>query len=936
MTELRSRIIFWIKNNKIFFIIALLSLIPFITTWLRGRLLYDFDMTFITAPIEDMFARYERSWQIPMWAPELQFGFPLVAISHLGFFYPLHLILRFFFPGVITLNISLALHILLACLGTYLFLKQEKFSKCASAFGTLIFVGTGFFVGRLYLTNVILPFAWIPINLWFLGRWLQKKTYRSLLALGVGVALQVLLGQPQAALIGAIALSLYAIAHLLTDFKRTFVRVPPIILPAIISVLLCLTQLQPTLSIVRFSDRVDAMLPKELYEFSLPFSHLVSWIFPHAFGYHEKYIGAKNETELSSWLGITVLTILALGIFSAWKKRKRALITFILFIGISLLFVTGENSPLYKYLVEHHWMDSLAIPARWLVLMAISFSVLAAQGWEELSNFSPSKRKIIVISSIPLFFVIAFLSYKNIAPEIRMTVKNNLLNDPLRTSIPIIAAILTSILLIKFPQKKKYLYGLVVLELFVPNITRNVTVPFNQPFIKSQAEEFLKEYESIDISKDGGRLFTQRDLQINLPTKPTLKPLKRLDKSFVLKQTFTSQSDTINGIYIDFRWGNLSKTEGKAFLLVKDAETNEIKKVEADLEKTKDNTPTKFVFDKPFKNSSGHKLFVEISNNYSKEKPGPYVFYVKYPSQLNEDYLIGGNFEICDSNTCKTLDANSGNIDLNISPVYKPLDRIRLAQEILSPHIAASKNYPSTQWLGALQLKEVKRYLYEVGDQNENADGHNPYLEDRREMFNRLGISYFLGSHSAGQNIGVLKEISLIKEWLTETQTVRLYKNLEAHPTVEFVTNIRSVPSPDDARAAMLSAKSANDPVPSEDDTLTQGKEFTSGEVTVKKQKPTEIVLETENSGEGFLLLRQTFFPGWKAFIDGKETRIFASDWIFQGIIVPKGNHQIVFSYENKTASVSIKISFVTWIIVVLFFIFDLSKKPKRNRGSTN
>lgn len=777
MAEFREKTASWCKNNKIFFVVALLSLIPFIATWARGRLLYDFDMTFITAPIEDMFARYERAWQLPLWAPELQFGYPLIAISHLGFFYPLHLVLRFFLPGVITLNISLAFHILLAALGTYLFLKQEKFSKGAAAFGALLFVGTGFFVGRLYLTNVILPFAWIPINLWFLAVWLQKKSYRSLFTLGVGVALQVLLGQPQAALIGAVVLSLYAVAHLFTDFKKTIWRVPPIILPAILSVLLCLAQLQPTLSIVEYSDRADAMLPKELYEFNLPFSHLVSWVFPHAFGYHENYIGAKNETELSSWLGVTVLVILVLGIFSGWKNKKRALITFLLFLGGSLLMVIGESSPLYRYLVENHWMDSLSIPARWLVLMTLSFGILAAQGWEELSNFSNKKRKFITLGALILIFAFSFWSYKNISPNIRPAVKNNLLSEPIRTSIPFIAAALTSILIIKFPQKKNYLFGLVVLELLVPNLTRNVTVPFSQPFIKSQAEEFLE--------KDGGALFTQRDLQPNLPTKP-------------------------------------------------------------------------------------------VSNS-------------------------------------------------------KSLNRIKLSQEILSPHIAASKGYLSAQWLGALQLKEVKRFLYEVGDQNENADGHNPYLEDRREMFNRLGITHFLSSYAPGQDIGNLKNISLLKEWPTETQTVRLYKNLEAHPFAEFVTNVESVVSPDDARAVMLDkVKTADDPVPSEDDTLTQGKIFTAGKVSITKREPTEITLQTENDDEGFLILRQTFFPGWKATIDNKETRIFPSDWIFQGIIVPEGNHKIVVYYENKIAVTSVKISLATWIIVMsvfLFFSFRTHKK---------
>ena len=53
--------------------------------------------------------------------------------------------------------------------------------------------------------------------------------------------------------------------------------------------------------------------------------------------------------------------------------------------------------------------------------------------------------------------------------------------------------------------------------------------------------------------------------------------------------------------------------------------------------------------------------------------------------------------------------------------------------------------------------------------------------------------------------------------------------------------------------------------------------------------------MKTNNVGEGFLVLTDSYYPTWQASIDGKETKIYLTDYNFRGIIVPKGEHTVEF-----------------------------------------
>jgi uncharacterized membrane protein YfhO len=45
-------------------------------------------------------------------------------------------------------------------------------------------------------------------------------------------------------------------------------------------------------------------------------------------------------------------------------------------------------------------------------------------------------------------------------------------------------------------------------------------------------------------------------------------------------------------------------------------------------------------------------------------------------------------------------------------------------------------------------------------------------------------------------------------------------------------------------------------------------------------------------------MLTDSWYPGWVAFVDGKETPIHRADYIFRAVPLTPGEHSVVFEYR--------------------------------------
>lgn len=66
----------------------------------------------------------------------------------------------------------------------------------------------------------------------------------------------------------------------------------------------------------------------------------------------------------------------------------------------------------------------------------------------------------------------------------------------------------------------------------------------------------------------------------------------------------------------------------------------------------------------------------------------------------------------------------------------------------------------------------------------------------------------------------------------------------------------------------------------------------------ITKYSPNEVEIKTESSGNSLLFISDSYYPGWRAYVDNLEVPILRSDYAFRAIPVFKGDHIVKFVYD--------------------------------------
>ncbi len=129
--------------------------------------------------------------------------------------------------------------------------------------------------------------------------------------------------------------------------------------------------------------------------------------------------------------------------------------------------------------------------------------------------------------------------------------------------------------------------------------------------------------------------------------------------------------------------------------------------------------------------------------------------------------------------------------------------------------------------------------------------------------------------------------------------TTKVYENSKSLPRAFFVSNTLIANSKQEAINSLfdltypLNARAVVEEVGDRRKLFKES--WNIGKVEFIDYKDNKVVLETSNSGDGFMVLTDSYYPLWHATIDGRKTKIYITNYNYRGIIVPKGDHKIEF-----------------------------------------
>jgi hypothetical protein len=78
---------------------------------------------------------------------------------------------------------------------------------------------------------------------------------------------------------------------------------------------------------------------------------------------------------------------------------------------------------------------------------------------------------------------------------------------------------------------------------------------------------------------------------------------------------------------------------------------------------------------------------------------------------------------------------------------------------------------------------------------------------------------------------------------------------------------------------------------------------------TISAYTPLAVTVATAADKTTLLVLTDTYYPGWTAVVDGKNSPIYRADYAFRAVPVPAGNHSVEFRYRPQSFSSGLAIA---------------------------
>ena len=81
----------------------------------------------------------------------------------------------------------------------------------------------------------------------------------------------------------------------------------------------------------------------------------------------------------------------------------------------------------------------------------------------------------------------------------------------------------------------------------------------------------------------------------------------------------------------------------------------------------------------------------------------------------------------------------------------------------------------------------------------------------------------------------------------------------------------------------------------------------------------------------GILVLADSFYPGWNAYVNGRQEKIYRANLFFRGVQLTAGTHTVQFRYEPRSFAIGRAVSIITLLFIVAISILLYLRKHRQN-----
>lgn len=875
--------------------LAVLALAFFWKIALTNRVLVGLDVYSYFYPYRDYVSQALREGHLPLWNPYLFMGAPLLANSQAAVLYPLHWpLLWLSTPKQVAW--SIVLHVWLAGGGLYLFARRAaQLGRWASLAAALIFALGGFLGAQVEHVNQLNTSAWLPWLLLCVEGAADSdrrglRSWLSILAGGLVVALMLLAGHTQAAYIGLFGAAVYA---LLRSLGRPFRwnrlrRLGALAVMGSVGVLLAAAQLVPVLELSQMSVRSGGLPYREAVSFSLSPSLIFKAFLP-------PLAWEPPFSEYIAYIGLIGLALAAAGVWAALRRPKTAgaphrsisshRIVAVILAALGIFLAFGLYNPIYYLLYKLVPGISLfRAPARWLFLYTFGAALLAGAGLETFGRFKRWQWLAVLLLAAELFVASRHLAYNNpTAPAAY---------DSMRTAPAHLLA---------QQEDGSHLFRF----LSISDIGYD---PGDMGDLKAMYGPQLPEsavYDLIVTTK------TKEVLAYNLPLRYRLFSVDGYDGGLLPTANYVSLERLFlaeDQIWPDGRLRQQLRQVPPARLLA-------LLNVEYIItDKTQDVWLDGAYYDLEHTVSLGQVTLADLPD-FQATRLGV-VSYLTGTAEIADGTPVARATITATDGTVVTATLHAGADTAEGQYAGRPVAH-RQAQ-------VAHRWKDNAPGYDYVTLIDLHRPLQPEAIRIESllSPGGTASLALR-------GLTLIDGRTGASRNLAVDPAYRLV-----HSGDVKIYQNLAVLPRAFVVhrATIAGNRSAGDEQALAVLRDPAFDPAV--EVILAEGDELSAkggpSPAKIVAYKPERIEVRASLDAPGYLVLTDAYYPGWTVEVDGQPASLLRADLYFRAVALKAGDHHVVFRFQPVSAYAGLSVSLIAWLglgLAVAVMAFNIGRK---------
>ena len=881
--------------------------------------------------------------RVPLWNPSLFMGAPFLANSQVGYFYPLNWPFWLLLPTPYAASYSILLHLLLASLGVYQMGRRcLSLTRPASLLAAVLFSLGGYLTAQVEHINQVQGIAWLPWYFvvlcgWRPGMTNRRRAARVAASMAAILSLQILSGHTQTVFISLVAIAIWLLVILITDWqpdsisreggkslayfaKRAWLYARPVAAGGLLAALMTAVQLLPTFELSQHSLRQGGLPVNEVLSFSLQPLLLGQSLLPA----YDRLV----FTEYSVFLPITALLLAAIGARRLWSQKVTR--PFLILAATGLFLALGRFNPLYYPLAQLPGFDLFRAPARWSVLYALIIALLAAAGWQALSftarrqapvsDSSKDSRALLIGVVLILLLVIwsivsgSLAAYVPAAPEAVVERPTDATLSAWIGEAVLAGALLY--LIIRGTVRTGLARWFILFGAIVVLFLSTRILPYNNPTTPEAYFDLRAPISRISATGECGtgsescqsdvsRLLGLSDIFFDVGDQAEIDSVygEQLGTTARFDYTVAIKQKEIAGPNLPLAYG-LRSVDGfdggvlplsSYATLMRLVLPEGVQAFDGRLREHLDAIPEERWLD-----LFGARFI--ITDKVGDEWRQGVFFDMKHPVNVTRD---------------------AGPIEVGYLPAYEATELWFIADGL--PGTLSVLSGESNRWLLTPEL--IEPGLWRVTFPTpEAAQGItlNPCQDE--ELGEPCSVSWRMRALAlVDERDGTFMPILAGQYRLMHSGDVKVYDNLDVLARAFLVFDWRFVR--DDESGLAIMQNEDFDPGQSAV-VLGDGPPATvagQGNVTFIEDHPERIVLRTESDAAALMLLTDAFYPGWQATVDGRPVPVNRTDILFRGVFVPAGEHEIVLEFRPASylaGRIVTLIGLLMWIGLVVYAFF--------------